>query len=524
MARYDTLAGRRLRNQSRKIFQVSFVHKLFFQPKKRRPRFAAMGIQKTSTKTKAAVPLKSPKLTSVKGDKASVKITTGVDSALVQKAVQALLKYHEKQTADKNDILGNDRSVQVQFTLLRTPGQASHKPTRILIPNPLFQTADASEDLDEPEICLIVKEESKPWCQEMIEKFPEQMGCVKKVLGLDSLRKKHARYEQRRELLHKYNLFMADDRILPMLSKALGKDFYKNKKLPIPISLTRKEALPFAIQKAMKATYMSINTGTCVTIRAGSTAMSVEQLTENINSIAEQAVPKLPHKWANVQNIAIRTPESIALPIYSKTPEVLRELAIMAGITQDIDTIPKEETESKQTKQDKEDKKKRELKSPLLRALKKQKREEAEAEEKEKAPKKKESKKAEKAKVEEKAEKTPKKQEKKETPKKAEKAKVEEKAEKTPKKQEKKETPKKAEKAKEKPKKEAESKEFIASKKFTGSKKGYVFKMGKQGLGYYVDIKPKVDRMAMEAFTRTAKNQQRRGGQKKNKYKGTRRF
>jgi ribosome biogenesis protein UTP30 len=143
---------------------------------------------------------------------------------------------------------------------------------RILIPHPLYKLADAStkenaEALEEPEICLIVKEESKAWVQEMINRFPDHMGCVKKVLGLQSLRKKHAQYEQRRELLAKYNIFMADDRILPMLSKALGKDFFKAKKLPIPITLTRKEALPFAIQKALSATFMTIPEGTCITVR-----------------------------------------------------------------------------------------------------------------------------------------------------------------------------------------------------------------------------------------------------------------
>ena len=31
------------------------------------------------------------------------------------------------------------------------------------------------------------------------------------------------------------------------------------------------------------------------------------------------------------------------------------------------------------------------------------------------------------------------------------------------------------------------SKKFIKSDKFNGAKKGYVFKMDKQGLGYYID-------------------------------------
>lgn len=245
-------------------------------------------------KSKTATPLKSPK--TPKGDKvaknaskiqnkvqAAVSTTTkdellktGLNAALVQKATEALIKYHESKNADKLSLLGTDQPIQVQFTLLRTPESPSRKPIRIMIPHPLFQLKSSGNDdddegatgtLEEPEVCLIVKEESKPWCQEMIERFPEHMGCVKKVLGLQSLRTKHARYDQRRTLLHKYNVFMADDRILPMLSKALGKDFYKAKKLPIPISLTRKEALPFAIQKALSATYMSISTGTCIMVR-----------------------------------------------------------------------------------------------------------------------------------------------------------------------------------------------------------------------------------------------------------------
>ena len=35
--------------------------------------------------------------------------------------------------------------------------------------------------------------------------------------------------------------------------------------------------------------------------------------------------------------------------------------------------------------------------------------------------------------------------------------------------------------------------DFIPSSKFTGSKKGYIFTMGKKGLGYYIDIKPVIE-------------------------------
>jgi hypothetical protein len=318
--------------------------------------------------------------------------------------------------------------------------------------------------------------------------------------------------------------------------------------------------------------------------------MSAEKLAENIAEIAKNAVPKIPHKWSNVQNISIKTPESVALPIYNKTPEVLRELGKLAGFVEEIDT-PETEAEPKDENETVNDKK-RDLKSPLLRALKKQKQEEnkkaqkKKAKEEEKKQKKDEDKPVEKKETpkqkkrrassegstkEDSEQASPAKKKKGETPESTKKAVKKEKEANTPTKQDteqassakkkkeaktpestkkavkkeaktpestkkavKKEakTPESTKKATKKPeaetkKKDADddgkNKEFIATKKFNGSKKGYVFKMGKQGVGYYVDAKPVVDRMAMEAIQRLGKNN-RKGGQKKNKKGGRRSF
>lgn len=195
-----------------------------------------------------------------------------VDMALADRAVKALLHHHKSLSSkqEKTPLLGNDTSVQVQFTLEKIPQNPSQKPIRVLIPHPLYkidQEDDSASGLEEPSVCLIVKEESKPWVQEMIGNFPKEMGFVKKVLGLQSLRKKHGRFEQRRLLLSSYDVFMADDRILPMLHKCLGKDFFKAKKQPIPIALTRKQALPFVILQSLQATFLFISSGTTLTVR-----------------------------------------------------------------------------------------------------------------------------------------------------------------------------------------------------------------------------------------------------------------
>lgn len=185
-----------------------------------------------------------------------------VDPALLNRAIAALLKHHES-TASSNQLLDDDLAVQVQFTLARIPGRPSAKPIRIDIPHSLISN-DANEDAS---VCLIVKDESKPSIQQLISRFPSELACIKKVLTLTSLRTKHKSFEQKRLLLNRYDVFMADDRILPMLSKALGSKFFEKKKQPIPVNVCREEALPFAIGKSLNATFMWIGGGTCVTVR-----------------------------------------------------------------------------------------------------------------------------------------------------------------------------------------------------------------------------------------------------------------
>jgi ribosome biogenesis protein UTP30 len=450
-----------------------------------------------------------------------------------------------------------------------------------MIPHPIQKVSKNNDDddqgLEEPEVCLIVKEESKPWVQELIAKFPEHMGFVKKVLGLDSLRKKYSKFGQRRELLHKYSHFMADDRILPMLTQALGRDFIKAKKQPIPVAITRKEALPLTIQKALSATYMFLSPGTCLTIKAGNTGMPARKLVENILAIAGSyekdqlgAIYRIPRQWANVRSIGIKTTESTALPIYNKTPTELMQIAELAG----LDSVWKEARKQvKKPKTSGEEEKKRKLekvKSPLVRALKKQKAEKEkmskrELESKEPSgespPKKAKKESAKKAKKQEstpdakKAEAKSSSNKKKKTEeaaspatpavKKAEtrstrssskkikaeetaspatpasKKKAEAKTSSTKKKKTEENVTPVAKKAEAKTSSSKKTKEdsakkskesFVASKKFKGSKKGYMFQQGSKGIGYYLDSKPVVDRMAMEAFARMASQNKKSPG------------
>lgn len=444
------------------------------------------------------------------------KVSTGVDDSLTERALRALLKHHES-SSDDQQLLGNDLDVQVQFSLARIPGKASAKPIRVEIPHPLVNvgSSDGGDiSLQDVQVCIIVKEESKPWVQEMIECFPKELGCIKKVLGLQSLRTKHKSFSQRRELLARFDIFFADDRILPMLTKALGGKFFEKKKQPIPIALTRKEALPFAVQKNLKSTFMFLSAGTCVTVKAGNTGMSESKLLENIQSIAQVVPDKVPKKWSNIRSVSIKTSNSVALPIYNKTPQELEEIMRLA------------KEESKQAFENAEEEKiekptkKKKASTPLAKALKKQSSEQVEDVTTATSGKKK-KRDAESA-VEEKTPKAKKlKESSADTTTGTKKKMSESSVEKAPKSSKKTKTDDKEANTKKTSKMDSLEENFIPSKKFVGAKKGFVFTKGKKGLGYYKDNKPVVDKAFLASLGKRGGGGRKSMGQTPRRRKGS---
>jgi ribosome biogenesis protein UTP30 len=53
---------------------------------------------------------------------------------------------------------------------------------------------------------------------------------VSRVVGVEKLKGKFKPFEARRMLLRENGLFLADERVVPLLPKLLGKEFFKAKK------------------------------------------------------------------------------------------------------------------------------------------------------------------------------------------------------------------------------------------------------------------------------------------------------
>jgi len=225
----------------------------------------------------------------------------------VTKAAVALLKHVDNvKKSEKSTLIEDSQHVLLVFSLFKIPDRFNVKPISIPLSNPLHG--------DEVEICVITKDPQK----EYKEKFEELGIKVAKIIGISKLKKNYKSFEERRKLASSYDLFLADDRIIPMLPKALGSIFFKRKKQPVAINL--KGNIQKEIENARNSTYLFLN-GACSAVKIGKSDFTTEQLVENILQGTDSIVSKIPKKWKNIQSIHLKTTESIALPIYTVLPD-----------------------------------------------------------------------------------------------------------------------------------------------------------------------------------------------------------
>ena len=168
------------------------------------------------------------------------------------------------------------------------------------------------------EMCFFVRDQDKAAIKEKLKANP--IPGLTKVMSLKKLKTHYKRFEDRRKLVASYDLFLADDRIIPSLSKPLGKIFYQRKKQPVAVRVEN-EHLRNCIEHARDSTFMFLSMGPCVAVRIAHTGMEVDEIVANVMSGIKHAVEKIPRKWKNIQGIYLKTVDSVALPLYNALPD-----------------------------------------------------------------------------------------------------------------------------------------------------------------------------------------------------------
>jgi ribosome biogenesis protein UTP30 len=181
------------------------------------------------------------------------------------------------------------------------------------------------------------------------DEFPEDLRAkIGRVIDISHLRAKFKAYEAQRKLFSEHDVFLADDRIINRLPKALGKTFYKTTtKRPVPVVLMaqrekvdgKRVAAPKGkkqkrdpaenvnarpipeivteVQRAVGAALVHLSPSNNTAIKVGYASWEPEKLAQNIDTVVRELVERfVPQKWQNVRNIYVKGPETAALPIY----------------------------------------------------------------------------------------------------------------------------------------------------------------------------------------------------------------
>ncbi|CAN0843851.1 Ribosomal L1 domain-containing protein 1 [Linum grandiflorum] len=270
----------------------------------------------------------------------------GVGPETVERAVNALLGWRAaNKKTEKAQLLEQDEFVYVVVSLKKIPekGVSRIKPYKVQLPHHLVNSQDGSSEL-----CLIIDDRSKSGLtKEDAKKKIDNDGIpISKIIKLSKLKTDYKAFEAKRKLCDSYDFFLADRRVMPLLPKMLGKEFFRKKKIPVSIDLKHKNWKE-QIDSACGSALVFVGTGTCAVVKAARLSMEKDEISENVmatvNGVVQKVVPK---KWGGVRSLHLKLLDSLALPLYETVPEL--KLKIQSK------KVPVEEEEEKEKEKEEE--------------------------------------------------------------------------------------------------------------------------------------------------------------------------
>ncbi|KAJ5007086.1 hypothetical protein K4K57_010899 [Colletotrichum sp. SAR 10_99] len=304
---------------------------------------------------------------------ASKDVAPAIDPEQTLKASKALLAHIKKAAASKTEESGKKNlladpeddlassPVWLTLTTKRHIADTNRlKPGKIVLPHPLNTDEEST-------ICLITADPQRAYKNIIAsDDFPEALRKrITRVVDVGKLKAKWKQYEAQRKLYAEHDIFLADDRIINRLPKALGKTFYKSTtKRPIPVVLSPKptridgkrqkpaektqgsvragtpQDIAGEIEKAIGCALVSLTPSTNTAIRVGYAGFTAAQIAENVEAVVKALVEKwVPQKWANVKSIYVKGQETAALPIWLTDELWLEEKDIVADGSEEAKAI-----------------------------------------------------------------------------------------------------------------------------------------------------------------------------------------
>ncbi|KAJ6672105.1 RIBOSOMAL PROTEIN L7AE FAMILY MEMBER [Salix viminalis] len=270
---------------------------------------------------------------------------SGFSPEFVDKAVKALLKWRSsKLNTQKPQLLEHDEFVYLILALKKIPHKGVSRINAHKIPLPYPLTNPLTEA---PELCLIIDDRPKSGLNKDAAKKKIQNDNIpiSKIIKISKLKTDYRPFEAKRKLCDSYDMFFADKRVVPLLPKMLGKQFFKKKKIPMTVDLKHSNWKE-QIDKACGSALLFLRTGTCSVIKVGRVSMSREEISKNVMAAINGIAEIVPRKWGGIRSFHLKLLDSLALPVYQAVPDL--KLKIDGGAKEQEEVEEEEENKVKE--------------------------------------------------------------------------------------------------------------------------------------------------------------------------------
>ncbi|CAJ1958044.1 unnamed protein product [Sphenostylis stenocarpa] len=204
----------------------------------------------------------------------------------VSKAVDALLKWRRSQSeTQKPKLFDQDEEfVYLILTLKKVPAKSRFNPHKIPLPHSLLSPFS--------EQCFILDDranKARVTKAQAQTKIQSESIPIAKILKLSKLASDYRPFEAKRKLCDSYDMFFVEKSIVPLLPRLLGKQFFKKRKVPVPVDL-KKNNWKEQVERACSSAMLFMRTGTCSVVRVAKVGMERDAIVENVVAAIEGTV------------------------------------------------------------------------------------------------------------------------------------------------------------------------------------------------------------------------------------------
>jgi len=242
------------------------------------------------------------------------------DFNLCQKALIALKQIINNAQQGHKQLLDEATPISLYLHVHKIP-RCTYLRLSSQLPHPFVQQ-------DTRDVCLFVRdddvigreyESTIRRFKSIIEQFKLPFNID--IMTLKQLNQELVPYEAKRKLCSRYDLFLADRRIMTSLMRGqlLGKHFRHHGKMPLGINVFNKDFKQRLISLCSSTFGRIAGTGPLFSIQFTTVKQSIDHGIENLKSVCQTIGKELPGSWLNIDHAYLYGNNLQSLPIYYST-------------------------------------------------------------------------------------------------------------------------------------------------------------------------------------------------------------